>query len=224
MLKGWPYVSFPPSCSPVILKTDREILLSRGQESITEVFTITHFHTGAVRKKKGPAGTERCLWLQWKHISEHHKVPSFNYISRRRRLNCLHLSLSCASLHMQIPENGVVRSHFHNVNHGFALGFTWLISSCAPKKKAKKKSQNPTFGSFHGKDWPAEFPDYLHALRIYCCKHRYTRACTHTLRIDQCVVKESYDCELLYHDCFDENVLPRPWKPGTAVDMVLQTR
>lgn len=34
--------------------------------------------------------------------------------------------------------------------------------------------------------------------------------------IDQRIVKESYDCELLYHDCFDENVLPCPWKPGTA--------
>lgn len=46
-----------------------------------------------------------------------------------------------------------------------------------------------------------------------------------TLFIDQCVVKESYDCELLYDDlCLDENVLPCPWKCGTAVDMVLQTR
>lgn len=46
---------------------------------------------------------------------------------------------------------------------------------------------------------------------------------THTLFIDQRIVKESYDCELLQRDCFDENALPCPWKCGTAVDMVLQT-
>lgn len=67
-------------------------------------------------------------------------------------------------------------------------------------------------------------PDYTH---IYCSRRTYIKTHKkhiHTRFIDQCIVKESYDCELLYHDCFDENILPCPWKCGTAVDTVLQTQ
>lgn len=63
------------------------------------------------------------------------------------------------------------RSHFHNVNHGFALRFTWLISSCAPKKK--KKARIPHLAHFTEKIGPLNF-------QIICTHCAYTVVNTDT--------------------------------------------